>query len=600
VRENWTGKASEDFDAVVRAVTAKMSGVLQFLQNPGYGATLRAAGDRLADHQQRFRDLQGQKAQQDAQPPAAGAPSPEETAKVNDDSAKQILRDLRTAYWDVGNALTPLPYKPPQVVADTSGDTKNGEHSPGNGSPNPGGTHPNGNQFFGPGGAPPPLLTKTATTTRSGSPGGDDRFRFTGQSGPDAQVLGRGDQGGQSFGGPGPGAPFMPGQRGSVFFAGGSQGNGPAVLGQKYSVTARQEPLEQAEDEAAAAAFGAVAPAVLGRSASRSGTCRPESTTTSGRTGKEKDGKRKTAEESLPVAETLAETRPETVSAETVDQPAELPAEERSNLVRTAVDAPSTLVADKAHELVAQAATTSGQPLVATQGVTTEGVTTQGLTTHGVTTHGVTTHAVAGTPLETAAVSQVTSQAVPHAGAAASAATPAEAAKHAVPAALELGPDAKRSFALSASGLGGGGGVTHAVALDPHARGMSAPGTTTPDGLTVPVEPTTGAAAQGASGRAATDPYASQHMGGFPMSGMMMGGMGGMGGQQNNGRMAALPNEPRPEVWDPATGAPIAVGKREQEKEQPQEREPELSREEVRAALTEKFAELDRLMERGK
>jgi hypothetical protein len=81
----------------------------------------------------------------------------------------------------------------------------------------------------------------------------------------------------------------------------------------------------------------------------------------------------------------------------------------------------------------------------------------------------------------------------------------------------------------------------------------------------------------------------------------MMGGMGGMGGSQQNGRMAAMPNEARPEVWDPATGAPVAVGRREpapQEEEKPGEKK--LSQADIQAALAEKFAELDRLTERGK
>jgi hypothetical protein len=63
--------------------------------------------------------------------------------------------------------------------------------------------------------------------------------------------------------------------------------------------------------------------------------------------------------------------------------------------------------------------------------------------------------------------------------------------------------------------------------------------------------------------------------------------------------MAAMPNEPRPEVWDPATGAPIAVGRREREPEEEKPSE-KLSQADIQAALAEKFAELDRLTERGK
>ncbi|TDV42170.1 WXG100 family type VII secretion target [Actinophytocola oryzae] len=584
VREAWTGKASDDFDAVVREVTSKISNVLQFLQNPGYGATLRDAGDRLADAQQRFRDLQGQKTQQESTPPVAGGPSPEETAKVNDDSAKQILRDLRTVYWDVGNALTPLPYKPPQVVTDKSGvdpkdivTNKVVTNQPGNGTPNPGddtntnndtNSYANGDSNanpYGPSFMPPTMLTKSAVTTQPGQHGGGgDRFQFTGgQGGQDGQVLGRfGPGGGESFGGPGPGGPFVPGQLGATFFAGGSPGNGPGVLGQSksYAAARANDPLERIDDEASEAGgmtpFGVVAPAVLGRS-ERSATCRPEGATATGKSGKEKDSGRRTVDNVL-----LEETLPETESTETLST--ELPEQEKQSRVRTAVDAPPTRVTEKARELAGHAITASGEPLVAT------------------------THGIAATPaLETLALPQVEP------------ATPVEPAKPALTPALELGPESKKFFGLSTS-AGGGGGVTHAIALDPQSRGMFAPGTATADGLTVS-DQITGATAPGASGRGAvTDPNASPHMGGMPMG--MMGGMGGMGGQQQNGgRMAAMPNEPRPEVWDPSNGAPHAVGRREQEREQREERAPEpLSKEQVQAALAEKFAELDRLMERGK
>jgi hypothetical protein len=164
--------------------------------------------------------------------------------------------------------------------------------------------------------------------------------------------------------------------------------------------------------------------------------------------------------------------------------------------------------------------------------------------------------------------------------------------------ALNTELDPGKSFMLTAShGGGGGGGVTQ-VAFDPEQRGLFAPGTTTPDGLPGQVPDTTIGPAGAGQAAARTDPYGSGsgHMGGMPMSPMMMGGMGG-GMQQQNGRMAAMQNEPRPEVWDPVTGPPVAVGRRaeQQEQEEPEEREPALTKEKVRAALAEKFAELDRL-----
>jgi uncharacterized protein YukE len=550
VREAWTGKASEDFDAVVRELTGKIGNVLQFLQSPGYGAILRDAGDRLADHQQRFRDLQGQKAAQEATPPAPGAPSPEETAKVNNDSAKQILRDLRTAYWDIGNALAPLPYKPPGVVADTSTTNPNnqnsnnngqgnGEHGPGN----PGDNYNNNN--FGPTGLfGPTALTKTATA-HPGDSGGGQPFLFSGQN---RNVLGRVDPGEQGLGAPG-----MPGP---VFAAGQSQ-DSSGVLGQAREMADAQGPFTGGVP--GGPLMGAVTPGVLGRSAGKSGGCEPGVTART--TGKEKDRKeRKPVEELVQEPETLAaevlpDEQPETVSAETIDSAT------KREAIKTAVEAPAVPETEKAHEIAAQVAVaTSGQPAVVHSLVTPQG-----------------THEVAA--------------AVTAAG------TPAAPDAHVVAANLQhaLETDASgKPFSLAS------GGVHQALNLEPQSRGMFAPGTTTPDGLVsqVPAETVNGATTSGQSARGvAADPLSSQHMGGMPM-GMMMGGMGG-GMNQQNGRMAAMANEPRPEVWDPLTGSATAVGRREPEPEEEKGGE-KLSQADIQAALAEKFAELDRLTERGK
>src|SRR5262249_43179326 len=58
VHEVWAGRGSEEFDNLAREISGRTTIVLQFLQNPGYGSILRTAGDALAAHQQRFRDLQ--------------------------------------------------------------------------------------------------------------------------------------------------------------------------------------------------------------------------------------------------------------------------------------------------------------------------------------------------------------------------------------------------------------------------------------------------------------------------------------------------------------------------------------------------------------
>src|SRR3954454_12989558 len=99
VRGAWTGGGADDFDALAKEVTGGVTSALQTMNSPGYGAVLRAAGDTLAAHQRRMRDLQGQKTEEDSKPPAPGAPPPEETARAHHDSAKQVLLDLRTAYW---------------------------------------------------------------------------------------------------------------------------------------------------------------------------------------------------------------------------------------------------------------------------------------------------------------------------------------------------------------------------------------------------------------------------------------------------------------------------------------------------------------------
>lgn len=109
VQESWSSKSAEDFDAVAREVVGQATNVLQAVQNPGYGALLRRAGDALAGHQQRLRDLRGLKTQQEAAPPAPGVPTPEATAQLNDQSARQILDDLRTAYQDIAFSIAPLP-----------------------------------------------------------------------------------------------------------------------------------------------------------------------------------------------------------------------------------------------------------------------------------------------------------------------------------------------------------------------------------------------------------------------------------------------------------------------------------------------------------
>lgn len=515
VREAWTGTASDDFAALVRDVTAKVSGVLQFLQSPGYGATLRDAGDRLADHQRRLRDLAGQKAQQESTPPAPGAPSPEQVAQANDDSAKQILRDLRTAYWDVGNALPGFPYKPPaKEISDPNAVNPNGvngqnEGGGGNASwtGNPG---PVSNAYAVTG--PPGSRTNNNAFVKSAHPGpSSDQYTVDGGRGShDEQVLGRHDPNGQS----GPGMPGWPG-RGSTYFAGGPTDVGDPVLGHR---SATRRPETCAVDGAAGEPFAAVPNAVLGR-AVPSGTPKIAA------------ARKRVVEEREP------EFRPATEASTTDAVSADSP----SVRIRTAADVPVPAV------------TIENAPATVPAGLAVK---------------------PDGTPVTPSDVTPTVS--------------------------LASEVDPVKPVMLTASH--GSGGVTHAVALDPVRRGLFAPGTTTADALAGQVPPGTPTVPAGSQTTHADPNGTSGHMGGMPMSPMMLGGMAG-GGQQQGGRMAAMPNEPRPDVWDPATVAPVAVGRRAQEQQDEQEeREParHLSKEEVQAALAEKFAELDRLSGRGR
>ncbi|MDT8912075.1 WXG100 family type VII secretion target [Amycolatopsis sp. PS_44_ISF1] len=121
VRDAWTGDGADDFDALAREVTGRVTGTVQTMSIPGYGAVLRAAGDALAAHQRRMRDLQGRKTEDEGKPSAPGAPAPEQTAVVHHDSAQQILLDLRTAYWDIGNQLPVLSEQDTRIDGTGSG-----------------------------------------------------------------------------------------------------------------------------------------------------------------------------------------------------------------------------------------------------------------------------------------------------------------------------------------------------------------------------------------------------------------------------------------------------------------------------------------------
>ena len=109
IHEALDGEVLIAFDDVSHRLGASVDAVLQAAWNPGYAASLRAAGDALAASQQRFRDLRGKQAEQAAAPPAPDAPAPEVVQAQHAESALQIVRDLGTAYRDIGTRITPLP-----------------------------------------------------------------------------------------------------------------------------------------------------------------------------------------------------------------------------------------------------------------------------------------------------------------------------------------------------------------------------------------------------------------------------------------------------------------------------------------------------------
>ncbi|MER5393456.1 hypothetical protein [Saccharopolyspora sp. NPDC002686] len=104
---------------------------------PGYGTLLRRAGDALANAQLRMRDLQQQRSEQAAasadQDPAATTPEDAAAAaeaqaaadEQQTEQARQIVRDLSTAYTDAGNGMSQLPEQEGSTgAADTGASTR--------------------------------------------------------------------------------------------------------------------------------------------------------------------------------------------------------------------------------------------------------------------------------------------------------------------------------------------------------------------------------------------------------------------------------------------------------------------------------------------
>jgi uncharacterized protein YukE len=108
MQDAWSGEIAETFDGMAEVFSGYINGMLQSMQDPGYGTRMRQAGDALAAAQQRLKDLQAQKAQQAASPVAPGAPPAAAVDQGNQQLALQIVYDLSIGYRDIGFAIPPL------------------------------------------------------------------------------------------------------------------------------------------------------------------------------------------------------------------------------------------------------------------------------------------------------------------------------------------------------------------------------------------------------------------------------------------------------------------------------------------------------------
>ncbi|MEV0679409.1 WXG100 family type VII secretion target [Actinosynnema sp. NPDC050436] len=504
VQDVWTGRGSDEFDALAREVSGRVAVVSQFLRGPGYGSVLRGAGDVLAAHQQRFRDLAARRAQRAGAPPG---PPPEAGAGLEDESARQILRDLRTAYHDVGKAMAPLPHAAPQVVG-----------APGVGR----GTE-----------APAPPLSAASAVRYEVAPmaavvpvSGAGRYRAGGATG---DVLGRRAAVEQPSGA----VRFERAETGHVSQASaapvqeGTQPRGrsaPEHCGEvgypvsrlegAHPVPGRDRATPPSSRKGTPLDGGVPATAgVLGRPEKR-----PEVPRASGKS-KLKD-RRDNGDPATP----QVVQRPDTVST-------------------GAAPAPGTVTTGAPGTVVAGAPGTAGP--------------------HGAD---LVVKAIATEPAAVAGVPTVPGiPTAPGAAAVAVPELPAVAGASGVPAAAA--DAAPAHFAVP-----GHGGQSPAVS--PPERG-------TPAG--VPEPPLT----------SRTVDSSAVPPGGYPMSPMMFGGAAGQAPQQN-ARTAAMPTEPRPEFWDSAEDSGVLGGR------PPAHRAPAPDPVDGDAALADKLAELDRLVERGR
>ncbi|MFR9731793.1 hypothetical protein ACL03H_21395 [Saccharopolyspora sp. MS10] len=267
MRKLEAGMAGLSMDKAAQAaehLAAKNEQVLQAMQQPGYAAMLRRAGDSLTAAQQRLRDLQQQRAEQSDIPvEEVGAADQDRT-----EQARQIIRDLGTAYGDVAGGLTPLPGTGPgsTPVDQISDEGASGEGGGANGE--------NGFSnalYYGPDGTPQvmdangQLVPAEGTGAgpvgvmyRSSVPGGT--YADSTSGGGSSQGYGGGDGAGERAGNAAPwlaasarGAPSVLGQSGVVGGGGGSGGSEKSVGGWRMASASRSGSVQDA------------APQVLGR-----------------------------------------------------------------------------------------------------------------------------------------------------------------------------------------------------------------------------------------------------------------------------------------------------------------------------------------------
>ncbi|WAL66525.1 WXG100 family type VII secretion target [Amycolatopsis cynarae] len=519
MHEYWGGQVSEAFDEVAQGLAARITNILQPMLVPGYGQALRQAGDALALAQQRLRDLRAQQAAAPppVTPPAPGTPTPEQ---IGHDYALQILRDLGTAYHDIGLGIAPMP-----ELDGRTGPT--GDNGSGTG-PGQSGT---ANQVV----ETIPVLSDSGTT---GYPVPAGFFGTSGYPGGSTE-----------------GAWAAGDVAGTRRFASSGEAYPPGyVLGEttRYDVvTCAPETTSEAGTRSAFALSsgleGAVVPAVLGRGADEIPVAQPRVRTT--KTAVSTKNTKSTKKAALAAegttegtaGEPAATDRPMTVS-EIATENAATPAAPPVTVSRTAAVAtphPATTAATTA--TTAAAAHAGPTPATATARITA--------------TANATLPQSPALPQTSATPQGLDAPQVPTGSGHQVAVNTAASAASTVERSLQMsGPGGAATGGYRAP-LPGGVAQNGPAPVRPLAADLAA---ASEAGF-----PMTG----GASGTAVVPGAASAGAGTGPVSPMMFGGMQAQ--QKEKDRMAAVPIGPGPDVWDGADDMPSVLGRPEPRPEAP-------------------------------